>query len=170
MAFDGHLTLLEEGLADIALAPARLNLALVRFGLGEEEPPYYEENGRAGAEPEQGAPSVRRGVDEAASKGSREEIAKRVTLLHDATHQAPGLGGEILQRRSCRVAVEPSHGNAEKCTARKELRVGVAEAGSLEFKTCHVSEADSFMQYIPMVAVVFSPASAGNAVVDKIQL
>lgn len=169
VAFESHLALLYEGLANIPLAPACFNLGLIGFCLGEEESPDYEEDWRAGTEPKQGTPTVRRSVNEAASKGSREEIAKRVALLHDTTHQTPGLGGEVLQRRSRSIAVEPSHGNAEKCTARKELRVGVAEAGSLGFKTCHVSEADYFMQYIPMVAVVFSPASAGNAVVDKIQ-
>ena len=91
-------------------------------------------------------------------------------LLEDTAHQSAGIFGKILKGGCGGVSVQTTHGDTEQSSAGEELTVSVAEAGSLEFKPCHVSEADSFIQYIPMVAVVFSPASAGNTVVDKIQL
>lgn len=74
VVLEGDLALLDEDLADaLGLVVARLlaqALALeVRVGLGEHETEDDEEEGRAGAEPEQGAPVVAGGVDEAASKG-----------------------------------------------------------------------------------------------------
>lgn len=87
VSLERHLALLDEDFAHArVLLPGLLAKALalaVGYRLGQHESEDDEEDGRAGAEPEQRAPAVRSRVDEAAGKGGTEEIAecilKRVT-------------------------------------------------------------------------------------------
>ena len=133
VACNGYFALFYEGLADIALTLARLDLAFIRLGLGEEESPDDEDDGWTGAEPEQRTPAMRRGIHKPAGESSREEIAERVALLHNTAHQTPSFRGKIFQRGGRRIAVEAPHGHAKKCAARKKLGVGVAKPGALGF-------------------------------------
>lgn len=80
------LALLEEDLADaVVFRPgvgagfqAQLRALAVGHRLREHEADDDEDGGRAGAEPEERAPAVRGGVDEAAGEGGTEEVSEGV--------------------------------------------------------------------------------------------
>jgi hypothetical protein len=132
MALESDLSFLDKGLANAAsMGLAQLLVGFVRLGLVQEEAPDDEDDRRAGAEPEQRPPFVRRGADEATSKGSGEKIAKRVSLLQQTTHQTPGFDGDVLEGCGGGIAVEPSHGNAEESSASKELTIRLGETSAL---------------------------------------
>ncbi len=88
VAFDGDLSLSEEGLGDIATTCARAATGfvalLIDLGLWQEETPGNDEDRRAGAEPEQGSPSVGGSINQTAREGGSEKVAERITLLQDA--------------------------------------------------------------------------------------
>lgn len=85
VALDGDFAFSEEDAADrlfVAAVAAGLDAhahaLAVGLGLGHHEAEGDEEDGRAGAEPVQRAPSVGGGVDEAAGEGGSEEVSKGV--------------------------------------------------------------------------------------------
>lgn len=85
VTLDGDLALREEDAADrLVVAPVAAGLdahalaLAVGLGLGHHQSEGDEEDGRAGAEPVQRAPSVGGGVDEAASEGGSEKVSKGV--------------------------------------------------------------------------------------------
>lgn len=59
-------------------------------------------------------------------------------LLQKTTHQTPGLFWKIFKRRGCGIAIQTTHGNAEKGAAGQELAVCVAESCALNLR-CLVS-------------------------------
>lgn len=87
VALDGDLALLDEDLANrfvVASVLAGLDTHALTFtvclSLGHHQTEGDEKDGRAGAKPEQRAPSVGGGVDETPSEGSGEEITKGILL------------------------------------------------------------------------------------------
>lgn len=98
VALEGDFTLGEEDAADrLFVAPVAAGLdahalaLAVGLGLGHHQAEGDEEDGGAGAEPVQRAPSVRGGVDEAAGEGGGEEVSKGVTLLEHAGNDTTSL-------------------------------------------------------------------------------
>lgn len=89
VALEGDFAFRQKDSADglfVAAVAAGLDahaLALaVGLGFGHHETEGDEDDGRAGAEPVQRAPSVRGGVDEAAGEGGGEEVSEGVLSRH----------------------------------------------------------------------------------------
>lgn len=87
VALDGDLALGDEDAADrLFVAPVAAGLdahalaLAVGLSFGHHQAEGDEDDGGAGAEPVQRAPSVRGGVDEAAGEGGGEEVSKGVLL------------------------------------------------------------------------------------------
>lgn len=81
MLLQRHLTLSEESARDVATLVSHQIALDVLVGLGQAQTEDNQKHRRACAEPVQWAPAVRGSVDEAARKGSCQEVAKGVALL-----------------------------------------------------------------------------------------
>lgn len=126
---EGNLALGDERTSHTTCqAFAHLLATPVGMGLGQEISDNDEDDGRASAEPEQGSPTVRRGVDQGATEGGRKQVAKRVALLEHARDHTTGLLWAVFQRRCGDVAIQTAHCNAKEGAAGQELLVCLTEA------------------------------------------
>ena len=143
---EGNTAFGEEGAGDATVGFAHGFSLPVGGCFGQAEPEDDDEDGWAGAEPEEGAPAVGGGVYEAACEGGCEEVAECVALLQHAADQASGSLRTVLQSSRRCISIEATHRNAEQRTAWgwlarwldscvgeirtcKELTVSIAEAG-----------------------------------------
>ena len=69
-------------------------------------PEDHDEHGRAGAEPEEGAPAVRGVGDEREVEDGREEVPDRVGGEEDAGEDAARVVGEVFEGGGCGGADE----------------------------------------------------------------
>lgn len=129
MALERDLALGDERFGDVGRSLAHRLALLVHLRLRQVQPGNDDQNWRARAEPEQGAPAVARRVDQSAREDNGQEVAEGVALLHHARNDATGGRGAVFESRCGHVAVQAAHGDTKECADPQELRVVVAETG-----------------------------------------
>ena len=117
-------------LPDIALLVSDRVTFYVCIGLRQAESEDDNQNGRAGAEPEEWAPAVRSGVDKTSRKCRGQKIAERIALLQHARNDSTSFLRAILESCCSSITIQTTHCNAEKCSAGKELLVGLTKSSS----------------------------------------
>lgn len=96
MFFQSDFSFFEEGIGDVAVGVSDEFSFFEWIGFRHEETGDDEEDGRAGAEPVEWSPAVRRGVDETACEGCGEEVAEGIALLEHATDKTTSCFGTIF--------------------------------------------------------------------------
>ena len=127
MALQRHLTFRNECPSDISTLISNKHALFKGIGFWKAETENDDQNWRAGAKPEERAPSVRCSVHKTSRKGCGHEISKCVTLLEHTGNDTTSFLRTIFKGCSCGIAVKPTHCNTEQGSAGKKLFVGLAE-------------------------------------------
>jgi len=99
-------------------------------GLWKTETEDDDQDWRSSTKPEKRPPSVRSGVDKAASEDGREQISECVSLLEHTRHDTSCSFWTVFESGRRRVAVQPAHRDTVDSTDSKELLVGLAETSA----------------------------------------
>ena len=128
MTFQRHFAFSNERPPDIStLVPDELTL-LERIGFWQTETEDDEQNRRAGTEPIQRTPAVRRSIDKTPRKCCRQKVPKSVSLLQHTRNNTTCRMRAVLQSRRGGITIQTTHRDTEQRSTGQELLVGLAEA------------------------------------------
>jgi hypothetical protein len=130
MPLESNLALLDESLPNIVTSSPNTLTLDIRVSLWQAQSKDDEEDRGTRAEPKERPPSMGSSVDQRAGKDSREQVPKSISLLQHTRNDSPSPFRAVFQRCGCRITVQTSHCDTEKCADREEFVVGLAEACS----------------------------------------